>query len=179
MVLKTQGILQIHMNSWLAVTCDWILFNTPFGPLLIYKNQGEIHIEFPKPLSPKIITLNNALKKYEYPSVLDCTCGPGTLGIAALKGGAKRVVFNDLWYPAAYTTALNLELNGFPVEITDKSHGLIAKGKFWEVYSLDVVDLGSALNETFDLGVVDTFPGVNTERFLQALKDLCKEVVII
>lgn len=165
----------------LMAGCDMRLdiVQTPFGPLCIYKNQGEIHIEFPKPVPPKIITLNKALEKYKSPSVLDCTCGPGTLGIAALKKGAKRVVFNDIWYPAASTTALNLEVNGFPVDLTKNEHRLIAKGKFWDVYCMDILKLGSVLNETFDLCVVDTFPGVNTKSFVNAVEGLCKEIVII
>ncbi len=165
----------------LMAGCDMRLdiVQTPFGPLCISKNQGEIHIEFPKPVSPKVTTLKKAMEKYENPSVLDCTCGPGTLGIAALKGGAKRVVFNDIWYPAARTTGINLELNGFHVHFTGEKFGLIAKGKFWDVYSMDVLDLGAVLNETFDLCVVDAFPGVNTQSFVNAIADLCEEVVII
>ena len=52
------------------------------------------------------------------PTVLDCTCGPGTLGIACLKAGAQKVVFNDIWNPAIETTLINLEVNGFPVKIS-------------------------------------------------------------
>ena len=152
---------------------------TSFGPILIYKYQGEIHIECSKPFSPKISQLKKALEKYDEPQILDCTCGPGTLGIAALKGGAKRVVFNDLWYPAAYTTSLNLEVNGFPVELSGQKEGLVAKGKFWDVYCLDVTELGSILNEKFDICLIDTFPGVDTQDFVVPFRGLCKEIVII
>ncbi|NYB51471.1 MAG: 50S ribosomal protein L11 methyltransferase [Methanobacteriaceae archaeon] len=165
----------------LLAGCDLRLdiVQTPFGAIYICKNQGDIHIEFPKPVSPKIIRLKKVLGKYEHPSVLDCTCGPGTLGIAALKGGAKRVVFNDIWYPAARTTALNLEVNGFPLNLTGNKQGLIAQGEYGEVYCLDVLKLGSVLNDKFDLCLVDTFPGVDTKNFENAIKHLCQEVVII
>jgi hypothetical protein len=157
--------------------CD--IVQTPFGPVIIYKAQGEIHVEFPKPVSPKITILKSAMDNFENPTILDCTCGPGTLGIAALKGGAKRVVFNDLWYPAARTTALNLEVNGFPVELSNEKQGLIARGKSWDVYCMDVNELGSVLNEKFDICIVDTFPGVDTTEFRESINSLCHEVVII
>jgi hypothetical protein len=157
--------------------CD--LVQTPDSPLCIYKHQGEIHIEFPKPVSPKISALIRVMAKYKNPKILDCTCGPGTLGITALKNGASRVVFNDLWYPAAYTTALNLEVNGFPVELSNSEEGLVASGKSWDVYCLDVKDLESILEEKFDICIVDTFPGVDTSIFTEAVKNLCNEIVII
>jgi hypothetical protein len=157
--------------------CD--VLQTPFGPLFIYKHQGEIHIEFPKPVSPKILALTNAMRKYVNPKVLDCTCGPGTLGIAALKGGANKVVFNDIWYPATRTTILNLEVNGFPVELSGREHGLIASGENWDVYCLDIADVDSLINEKFDLCLVDLFPGVEPESFVEAVQGICKEVMVI
>ena len=175
-----------HVYELLA-GCDMRsdLVQTPFGPIIIYKHQGEIHIEFPKPTSPKISILKKAMENYEDPTILDCTCGPGTLGIAALKGGAKRVVFNDIWYPAAYTAALNLEVNGFPVDLSGLKSGLIAngvkdvEGQSWSVYCLDVQELGSVLKEKFDLCLVDTFPGVDAEEFKESVDNLCSEIVII
>ncbi len=157
--------------------CD--LVQTPDGPLCIYKHQGEIHIEFPKPVSPKISSLIRAMAKYKNPKILDCTCGPGTLGIAALRNGAHKVVFNDLWYPAACTTALNLEVNGFPVELSNREEGLVAHGKSWAVYCRDVKELESFLEEEFDICIVDTFPGADTTIFTTAVKSLCNEIVII
>jgi hypothetical protein len=157
--------------------CD--LVQTPFGPLFMYKHQGEIHIEFPKPMSPKISALTNAMREYVNPKVLDCTCGPGTLGIAALKAGASRVVFNDLWYPAARTTTLNLDVNGFPVKLSGQEHGLIASGENWDVYCLDISDLDSIINEKFDLCLIDLFPRVEPESFVEAIQDICKEIMVI
>jgi len=101
------------------------------------------------------------------------------LGIAALKGGAKRVVFNDIWYPAAYITSLNLEINGFSAELTDRKENLVATGKYWDVYCLDVKELGSILNEKFDICLVDTFPGVDTNYFEASIREICGEIIII
>ncbi|HEY0196387.1 MAG TPA: methyltransferase [Methanobacterium sp.] len=157
--------------------CD--IVNTPWGVLCIYKYQGQIHIEVPKPLSPKINQLKKVLSKYDRPNILDCTCGPGTLGLAALYAGARRVVFNDVWYPACETTVMNLEINGFPVTITGENQGLIATGENFEVYCLDLKDLKHVLNEKFDVCLVDVFPGVDATVFAESVEGICRKVVVI
>jgi hypothetical protein len=157
--------------------CD--IVSTPYGVLCIYKNQAEIHVEFSKPISPKIEALNKILKKYKDPTVLDCTCGPGTLGITCLKSGAKRVVFNDLWYPAAKMALLNLEVNGFKTNIFDVKRGLLGSGKNFEVYCENIMDLNKILRGKFDICIIDTFPGVDTADFVESVKEMCREVVII
>jgi hypothetical protein len=157
--------------------CD--IINTPWQVINICKYQSQIHIEVPKPLSPKIKKLKDALNKYNNPKILDCTCGPGTLGIAALCAGARRVVFNDLWPPACQTTAMNLELNGFPVEYLDNNNGLIGTGENFEIYCLDIKDLKRVMAEKFDLCLVDVFPGVDPQNFVDAVEDICHEVVVI
>ena len=124
-VRKTVGIKDSdsnpHVYELLAgcdLRCD--IIQTPYGALGIYKYQHEIHIEFPQVKLPKIEILEKALKNCDTPTVLDCTCGPGTLGIACLKAGAQKVVFNDIWNPAIETTLINLEANGFPVKLSDR-----------------------------------------------------------
>lgn len=157
--------------------CD--IVNTPWGILCLYKYQGEIHIEVPQPLSPKISELKKVLSKYNNPTILDCTCGPGTLGLAALLAGASRVVLNDVWYPACQATVMNLEINGFPVRRTGENKGLIATGENFEVYCLDVNDLENVLSEKFDICLVDVFPGVDNASFMKSVEGICREVVII
>lgn len=185
---KKVGVLESESASHtykLLAGCDMRsdLVQTPSGPIIIYKNQSEIHIELPRTSQPKINAVNLAIKKLtnnnKHPKVLDCTCGPGTLGIAALKGSASRVVFNDIWYPAVYTTALNLEVNGFPVELFDRREGLVASGKEWDVYCLDIKELKNFLDEKFDLCIIDTFPGVNPESFKKAVNRFCQETLVI
>ena len=169
-----------HVYDLLAgcdMRCDVVL--TSYGALCIYRNQAEIHVEFSKPVSPKVEILKNFINKYKNPTVLDCTCGPGTLGITCLKAGAKMVVFNDLWYPAAKMTLLNLEVNGFKTNFYDANKGLIGFGKNFEVYCEDVRNLKKILNEKFDICIIDTFPGVDTYKFIDSVKELCREVVVI
>ncbi len=169
-----------HIYKLLAgcdMRCDIVL--TPYGSLCIYKNQAEIHVEFSKPISPKIEVLKKIIKKYKEPTVLDCTCGPGTLGITCLKSGAKRVVFNDLWYPAAKMTLLNLEVNGFKTKKNDVRSGLVGYEKNFKVYCENIMDLNKILIEKFDICIIDTFPGVDTTEFVESVKEMCTEVVII
>jgi len=181
---KTVGIKDSdsnpHVYELLAgcdLRCD--IIQTPYGALGIYKYQREIHIEFPTVESPKIEILRKALKDYDSPTVLDCTCGPGTLGITSLKAGAQKVVFNDIWKPAIETTLINLEANGFPVRITGIEEGLIASGDKFEAYSMDVRELANCLDEKFDICIVDAFPGVDTAEFVEVAGKLGKKVVVI
>jgi len=159
------------------IRCD--IVQTPYGALCIYKYQGKLHIEFPKVKSPKIEKLQKVLDKYESPSVLDCTCGPGTLGIACLKSGARRVVFNDPWFPAVEMTIINLEANGFPVDSWNPEGDVIAEGKNFKVYSKDIRELEGFIDEEFDICIIDAFPDVDTTDFEEAASKLGKEVVII
>ena len=64
-----------HVYKLLAgcdMRCDIVL--TPYDTLCIYKNQAEIHVEFSKPISPKIEALKKIITKYNDLTVLDCTC---------------------------------------------------------------------------------------------------------
>lgn len=177
-----------HLLAGCDMRCDVV--QTPYGAMTIYKAQGEIHVEFPKPTSPKVSILRKHLDRYPDASVLDCTCGPGTLGIACLKAGASRVVFNDLWYPAARTAALNLEVNGFPVKIPGNLKELeglswsspetpVALGDNFEVYSADLRELKNILDERFDICIIDAFPGVETADLEAAVRDMCSDIVVI
>lgn len=189
-IRKTVGIKDSdsnpHVYELLAgcdLRCD--IIQTSYGALGIYKYQHEIHIEFPKTKSPKIEMLEKALKDYDRPTILDCTCGPGTLGIACLKAGAQKVVFNDIWSPAIETTLINLEVNGFPVKHSgSKEELIIASGGKFEVYNMDVRELTNCLDEKFDICmfdicIIDTFPGIDTTEFVKAADKLGKKVVVI
>jgi hypothetical protein len=181
---QTVGVLDSdstpHVYKLLAgcdMRCDVVL--NSYGDLCIYRNQSKIHVEFSKPVSPKIEALKKIIGKYKSPSVLDCTCGPGTLGIACLKAGSKRVVFNDIWYPAAKMTAINLEVNGYNTDFYNLEKGLIGVGNNYSIYCEDVVNLKDILNEKFDICIIDTFPGVDTNDFIDSVKDLCGEIVTL
>lgn len=181
---ETVGIKDVNYNpnvyellAGCDIRCD--IVQTPYGALCIHKYQGKVHIEFPKVKSPKIEILQKVLDKYDDPSVLDCTCGPGTLGITCLKAGARSVVFNDLWLPAVRMAAINIEANGFPVDFWNPKRDVVAGGKNFKAYSLDIRELEELLDEKFDICIVDTFPDVDTTDFVKAAGNLGKKVVVI
>ncbi len=146
------------------IRCD--IQNTDFGPILIYKKQSKLHIEYPKEESPKIKYLSSILDKYNSPVILDAMCGPGTLGIYALMKNAKKVVFNDIYEEAVNSLKTNLEVN------------LIDDYKY-EIYNENIFDLSEILDYTFDIGIIDAFPNVDTTEYYDVLKQMCDEVVII
>lgn len=169
-----------HVYELLAgcdMRCD--IVNTPFGAIGINKNQGKIHIEFPKIKSNKVERLKEVLEDFDEPSVIDCTCGPGTLGITCLKAGAKKVIFNDIWPPAIEMTMINLEINGFPVKLSGNKKGLLAYGDKFEVYCMDIGELEGYLNEKFDICIVDVFPGVDSDKFVEIADKLCDKVLVV
>lgn len=181
---ETAGVKDIDFNpnvyellAGCDIRCD--IVQTQYGALCIHKYQGKVHIEFPKIRSPKIEILMKVLDKYDAPSVLDCTCGPGTLGIACLKAGARRVVFNDLWFPAVTMTAINIEANGFHVDFWNPKRNVVAEGENFKVYSMDIRELKEVLDEEFDICIVDAFPDVDTTDFVEAAGKLGKEIIVI
>lgn len=181
---ETVGLKDIDFNSneyeLLAgcdIRCD--IVQTQYGSICIYKNQSKIHIEVPRGDSPKIEILKEVLDRYDAPSIIDCTCGPGTLGIVCLKAGASYVVFNDIWLPAVEMTSINLEANGFPVEYFDPEKEIVARGNNFKVYSEDIRKLNEILDKKFDICIIDTFPDVDNSDFINAASKLGKELIII
>ncbi len=146
------------------VRCD--IQNTPTVPLCIYKPQSEIHIEYPKEKSQKIMDVDKVLDKYENPTVIDAMCGPGTLGIYALTKNAKKVLFNDIYDVAVETTKINLDINGISSEK-------------YEIENLDINDLVENITQKYDVGLIDAFPGISVDGYVNVLKKICDEVIII
>ncbi|RQD80447.1 MAG: hypothetical protein D5R96_08600 [Methanocalculus sp. MSAO_Arc2] len=95
------------------------IFATQVGPIVIYKQVSTMHIEFPKPINPKIISVDRMIFKKQPKIFVDACCGPGTLGIAAARLGVQHVIFNDAWYAAAFWTAFNLKVNHAYLGIED------------------------------------------------------------
>lgn len=87
---ENNSVMIYELLGGCDIRCD--IQNTDLGPILIYKNQSLLHIEYPKEESPKIKQLSEILDKYENPVVLDAMCGPGTLGIYALMKNAKSCI---------------------------------------------------------------------------------------
>jgi len=163
-----------------------------FGELVIYKSQSKLHIEFPRQSVPKMRILENALLSSRAREVADGLCGPGTLGLMAILGGAKRVVLNDIWLPAIENVMLNLEANRSLLgleEIERLEHPLskvgsepVLVGRAYgscqvEVYHGDLARLFSRARPT-DLCLIDPFPGEGYKDLEKACR-VCGKVIIV
>jgi hypothetical protein len=81
------------------------------GPVVMYKQQSLIHIEFPREGYPKIRSVEQHVGKPPVNYFIDACSGVGTLGLAAACLGVPHVVMNDAWYASAFWSAFNLEVN--------------------------------------------------------------------
>lgn len=114
----TPGIPDPDLNSVprvydLLAGCDVRadVFPLLTGPLVMYKQQSLIHIEFPRGGYPKIQSVEQHVGKPPVPYFVDACCGVGTLGLAAACMGVPLVVMNDAWYASSFWSAFNLEIN--------------------------------------------------------------------
>jgi hypothetical protein len=87
------------------------IFPLATGPLVIYKQQSLVHIEFPRAGYPKLRSVEQHVGNPPVPYFIDACAGVGTLGLAAACLGVSRVVMNDAWYASAFWSAFNLEVN--------------------------------------------------------------------
>jgi len=87
------------------------IFPTRAGPVVVYKQQSVLHVEFPRDRNAKILSLEREIARCRPRTFVDACCGAGTLGLAAARAGVPRVICNDAWYAAAYWTACNLRVN--------------------------------------------------------------------
>jgi hypothetical protein len=87
------------------------VFFTQHSPVVVYKQQSLIHIEFPRGYDPKIVNVGVHLRHSLPRAFVDGSCGVGTLGIIAAQYGVPHVIMNDAWYAAAFWAAFNLRVN--------------------------------------------------------------------
>jgi hypothetical protein len=112
------GITAADMNSVpkvyeLLAGCDVRadVFPLATGPLVMYKQQSLVHIEFPRSGYPKIRSVEQHVGNPPVPYFIDACSGVGTLGLTAACLGVPHVVMNDAWYASAFWSAFNLEVN--------------------------------------------------------------------
>lgn len=186
---ETVGVLdtdsRVHNYDVLAgcpIRCD--IVQTPLCDIFVNKDQSCNYIEFPPSLENKLMILHSYFENKEYGvapekyRVLDATCGVGTLGIFSLIYGFKEVVFNDIYKPSTLTTAMNLEANGFPVELVG-DNDMVAEGDNCSVYNLPIEMLVNRFSDKFDLCIIDCFPGVDSDKFRKIASLLARDVLVI
>ncbi len=93
------------------------IFPTRRGPVVVYKQQSALHVEFPRDRDEKILSLEHQIEERRPRTFVDACSGAGTLGLAAARAGVPHVICNDAWYAAAYWTACNLRVNREFLEI--------------------------------------------------------------
>jgi len=81
------------------------------GPLVIYKRQSLIHIEFPRTGYPKIRAVEAHVGNPPVNFFIDACSGVGTLGLTAAFLGVPHVIMNDAWYASAFWSAVNIGVN--------------------------------------------------------------------
>ncbi|OPY38970.1 MAG: hypothetical protein A4E35_00200 [Methanoregula sp. PtaU1.Bin051] len=152
------------------------VFPLKTGPLVIYKQQSLIHIEFPRGNDPKLQSVEKYIGTPPVNSFVDACCGAGTLGIAAACLGVPQVILNDAWYASAFWSAFNLEVNRkylhfSKIRIFEQFEEMqmhpVAKepvriaetegDQMIEVYQGDFRLLGNVLREKPALSVIDLF----------------------
>jgi len=87
------------------------VFATRRGPIVVYKQQSVLHVEFPRGRNEKILSLEREIARHRPQTFVDACSGAGTLGLAAARAGVPRVIANDAWFAAACWTACNLRVN--------------------------------------------------------------------
>lgn len=165
------------------------------GDLCLYRNQSECHIEFWRNNSVKVKAVEKLFLDglLESAVVVDGFASVGTLGMLAALGGAKKVVFNDVWLPAIRYLLLNLEVNrealGIDVEILSDLDRLpnigdepllVARASDLvelEIYHGDFRKLDKAV-PSCDVCMIDTFPGVNPDEFAKKWRKITTGRVI-
>lgn len=163
-ITEKDNVYNYELLAGCDIRCD--VQDSDMGQVLVYKQQSKIHVEYPKPESPKILEVKQELEKYDAPTVVDAMCGPGTLGIYALKRNAKKVIFNDVNENAIDNLKVNLEINRID-----------AAG--YEIYNETLEELANSLDAKYDLGLIDAFPDIDTTEYEKQLKKICERVVII
>lgn len=111
--IATAGLESVPKVYELLAGCDVRadIFPLATGPLVMYKQQSVVHIEFPRAGYPKIRSVIQHVGKPPVPYFIDACSGVGTLGLAAACLGVPHVVMNDAWYASAFWSAFNMEVN--------------------------------------------------------------------
>ncbi len=177
-----------ELLSGCDMRCD--IVSSIFGELCIYKNQSWIHIEFN---NSKIQELERLYLNGEFDnsSVLDGFCGPGTLGLLSVAGGARKVIFNDAWLPALRNTILNIRANSgiLGVDIESETSGqnkligdepvLLAKARGKAEILVYHGDIRKLEVKDCDICLIDTFPSINPAGFISLCRGMAKKIVVI
>jgi hypothetical protein len=187
------------------IRCD--IIKSPAGEIIINKKQSLFHLEFSPSMENKILKLDNYFKSefintenIKNLSILDATCGTGSLSIYSLKYGFENVFFNDISKTSIDASIVNLKANGFDVKIPEKnSDDLIAYGTMFKIYNQSIEDftkkilsrriiinndekINNAIDENkdkFDYCILDIYPQEDPDYFIKIAKKIAKNIILI
>jgi hypothetical protein len=180
-----------ELLSGCDMRCDVI--SSSFGELCIYRNQSRIHIEFNNTKIKKIEALYFK-GELDSATVVDGFCGPGTLGLLSVMGGAERVILNDAWLPAIQNTIMNIKANseilGVKVDFETNIEKIIGSEPVLAakasgiseilVYHGDIRQLHKIIGKNkCDICLIDTFPAVDPANYISVCIEIAKKVVVI
>lgn len=95
------------------------IFYSSQGPLVLYKQQSLVHIEFPRGYDPKIYSVEQKINAALPGIFVDACSGVGTLGLTAAQLGVREVILNDTWFAAAFWAAYNLKINAESFQVDE------------------------------------------------------------
>jgi hypothetical protein len=167
------------------------VFFTQEEPVVIYKQQSVMHIEFPRGYDSKVISVGVKVRHYHPQIFVDALSGAGKLGIIAAFLDVPRVIFNDAWYAAAFWTAYNVRVNSEHIDIGEmdilytyeemKGHPVVAEpvkiaessggSQHIEVYQGDFRQLPAVLPRQVDLTAIDLFEKDQAARVRSVLEE--------
>jgi len=152
------------------------VFYSQTKPLIIYKQQSLLHIEFPRGYDPKIISVGSMIRKRQPEIFVDACSGAGTLGLLGALMGVPHVIMNDIWYAAAFWSACNIRVNQEHLGIDDvimhadydgmKARPVVEEpvkiaestgSQVIEVYQGNCMHLHTVIPHDIDLAVIDLF----------------------
>ncbi|HNX17733.1 MAG TPA: hypothetical protein PKM50_05325 [Methanoregula sp.] len=165
-VVKTAGFIPglascdtdaVPQTYTLLAGCDVRadIYPLPSGPVVVYKQQSLIHVEFPRAGYPKMRSVAAHIGKPPVPFFVDACCGPGTLGLAAACLGVPHVIMNDAWYASALWSAINVRVNRAFFDIGDVHVFRQAKDMAFQPVSRDPVKIA----ETEGRQVIEVYQG--------------------
>lgn len=187
--ISDTGLEEVPKTYELMAGCDIRanVFVTHSGPLVLYKQQSTMHIEFPRAFNPKIDAVEKNIRMTSPELFIDACCGTGTLGLTAGRMGVPRIIMNDAWYAAAFFAAYNIKVNreffnvesvtiledyrqmqAHPVGTVPRKICETAGGQMIEVYQGDFLELYGVLpGKISTLSVIDLFEKKTWQKFFR------------
>jgi len=95
------------------------IFLSGRGPVVVIKKQADMHIEFPKGIDPKVISVEEQVRRLHPDVFIDACAGPGTLGITAALFGVPEIIMCDVWFASVWSAIQSIRVNKIKLGISE------------------------------------------------------------